>query len=89
MSTTLFYNAYDDESGRRHEVTLMEDLDLADGDWHPYIAEQCADDWHSNHDGFEARWPRVFVLYADKTGPAVARFKVDRETVPQFNATPA
>lgn len=89
MNTTLYYNAYGDESGHRHKVTLMGNYDPADSDWHAYIAEQCAEDWHSNHDGFEARWPRVFVLYADKDGPHFARFEVDRETVPQFNASAA
>lgn len=89
MPTTIFYNAYGDENGYRHEVRLLPDYDLSDDSWNDSIAEQCAEDWHDNKDGFEGQWPRVFVLFAGKTGPSFARFEVDRETVPQFNATPA
>lgn len=89
MPLTLFYNPYGQENGYRFEVTLMDNLDLAEDGWHEYIAEQCAEDWHNNRDGFEGEWPRVFVLFADNAGPPVARFEVERETVPQFNASPA
>lgn len=89
MSTTLYYNAYGDEVGSRHQITLIADYDLGDDSWDDSIAEQCAEDWHNNHDGFEARWPRVFALYKDKVGPPFAKFSVDRETVPQFNAIKA
>lgn len=89
MPTTLYYSAYNDDAGRRTPVTLIADYDLDDDSWNDSLAEQCAADWHSNHDGFEARWPRVFALYRDRTGPAFARFTVGREYEPQFNATPA
>jgi hypothetical protein len=86
MPTTLYYNEDGDDEGRRHQVTLIADYDLDDDTWNDSIAEQCAEDWHSNHDGWEASWPRVFSLYRQKTGPSFARFEVERETVPQFNA---
>lgn len=88
MSTTVFYTPTDDDGAHRHKVVLDADYDLEDGTWNDSIAEQCADDWHSNHDGWEAQWPRVFVLYADKEGPELARFEVERETVPHFMAMP-
>lgn len=86
MPTTLYYSATDDEKATRHELTILPDYDLDDDTWNDSIAEQCAEDWHNNHDGFEAAWPRVFALYRDKKGPAFARFEVELETVPQFNA---
>lgn len=53
------------------------------------IAELCAADFHSNHDGWECRWPRQFTLYASDVGPALAVFDVDREAEPVFYASPA
>ncbi len=89
MPTTLYYSAYDYDSEHRTSVTLIYDYDLNDDSWNDSIAEQCADDWHDNHDGWEASWPRVFALYRDKTSPAFARFEVCREYEPIFTATPA
>lgn len=86
MTTTVFYTATDDDGAYRYLVTLDADYDLEAGTWNDSIAEQCADDWHGNHDGWEASWPRIFTLYATKEGPALARFEIEREAVPQFNA---
>ena len=88
--TTVYYCAYDDESGNRYRLTLdasYATYDLTDEDDQADIAVECAADWHSNHDGWEANWPRVFVLYAGKESPALARLEVDRESVPSFSAT--
>ncbi len=86
----VYYSARED--GHRFMLdldgsyTLMEPDDasideLAD------VAQFCAEDWHSNHDGWEAQWPRTFALYASKEGPALAHFEVDCEMVPSFSAT--
>ena len=61
--------------------------------WQPgecdrYIAEQAADDYHSNHDGWESEWPLGFALHKEEGGPAFASFTVEREAVPEFMATP-
>ena len=87
MPTTLYYNPRGDDTGHRHQVTLIADYDLNDDSWNDSIAEQCAADWHDNKDGWEGEWPRVFSLYRDKTGPAFARFEVGREYTPEFSAT--
>jgi len=87
MPTTLYYNPRGDDTGHRHQVTLIADYDLDDDSWNDSLAEQCAEDWHNNKDGWEGDWPRVFSLYRAKTGPAFARYEVEVETVPQFNAT--
>ena len=50
------------------------------------IANECADDYHNNHDGWESTWPLRFFLRETEDGPIVAVFDVDREVVPQFSA---
>lgn len=50
------------------------------------VAVDAADDYHGNHDGWESRWPLDFFIYESEEGLAVARFEVERETVPQFYA---
>ena len=87
MPTTIYYSAYESER-TRHQVTLACEYDLSEASDIEQIAELCADDWHDNHDGFEAKWPRVFAIFIDKTGPCFARFEVVREYEPTFCATP-
>lgn len=89
MPTIVYYNAYGDgdEESHRHQLTMIADYDLDDDTWNDSIAEQCADDWHDNHDGWEASWPRVFAIFSDKKGPAFARFEINREYEPTFSAT--
>lgn len=86
----VYYSARDD--GHRYRLELDATFtegryDLTDFDDQQVIVETCAEDWHVNHDGWEAHWPRKFTLYADKEGPALATFEVDREHVPSFSAT--
>lgn len=87
----VYYSARDD--GHRFMLDLdgsytLMDAEDASIDELGDVAELCADDWHSNHDGWEAQWPRKFTLYAGKEGPALAEFEVDREHVPSFSASP-
>jgi len=48
------------------------------------IAAKCADDYHSNHDGWESSWPLTFTLHETEEGPEIARLEVDREAIPHF-----
>lgn len=50
------------------------------------VAVDAAEDYHSNHDGWESSWPLDITLYETKDGPAIATFEVERETVPEFHA---
>ena len=50
------------------------------------VAVDAAEDYHSNHDGWESHWPLMFTIYESEEGPPVARFEVERETVPAFHA---
>ena len=54
-----------------------------------WIAEDCADDYHSNHDGWESSWPLNITLYETEDGPAIAEFIVERESQPVFYASKA
>jgi hypothetical protein len=51
------------------------------------VATDAAKDYHGNRDGWESHWPVEISLYESEEGPEVARFEVERETVPQFHAT--
>lgn len=52
-------------------------------DWSCVVTD-LADDYHSNHDGWESSWPLQFRIYED--GVEVARFEVEREYDPRFTA---
>ena len=50
------------------------------------VAEDCAEDYHAQHDGWEAHWPVDITLLRDD-GSVIATCEVDRESVPSFSAT--
>ena len=50
-----------------------------------FAAQACAEDYHSNHDGWESNWPLTFRLW-DKTGKHLGDFGVDRDVEPVFFA---
>lgn len=49
-------------------------------------AEECAEDFEHEHDGWESSWPHNFTLYETEDGPAVATFCVDRDYKAVFYA---
>jgi len=49
---------------------------------HESVAEDAADDFHSNHDGWKCRWPITFVVESPEG--VIKKFSVDRETFPAF-----
>ncbi len=53
------------------------------GNW-GLIADELAEDYNDNHDGWEASWPLELRIYGD--GQEVARFEVEKEMVPSFSA---
>ena len=50
-----------------------------------YVAEDCAEDFHSNHDGWDNDWPIEFVI-ADEAGEVLGTFNVHMEARPEFSA---
>ena len=65
---------------------------FADADELAWAAKQCAEHYHSRHDGWEASWPMTFALHESEDGPVVVCHEVDREMMPIFvtlgNGTP-
>lgn len=47
--------------------------------------QECASDYHDNHDGWECEWPVYFILWID--GECKGKFCVEREYEPAFTAT--
>jgi len=77
MKYKIWYSVDDDE----HRYTLEGEYMLC--------AEDCADDFHNQHDGWECSWPKTFVLYDSATSPEMGRYTVEREVEPVFYATKA
>lgn len=78
---TFWYQVVEDCSDYRYDCfTVFHDPDD--------MAVDAAEDYHSNHDGWEARWPLTFAIYETEYGPEVGRFTVEREYEPQFSASP-
>jgi len=50
-----------------------------------YIAEDAAEDYHSNHDGWESSWPVKIEVFNGTRSLGV--FEVEREMEPVFRAT--
>jgi len=56
-----------------------------DPDTYPWlVAEECADDFDSHHEGWESHWPLDIVLVDGER--EVGTFTVDREFEPSFYA---
>ena len=52
-----------------------------------WVAQDAAEDFHSNGDGWESSWPRTFtILLMD--GTFVGKYEVEREAEPVFYAYP-
>lgn len=58
------------------------DHDTEFDDW---MAEDCASDYHSRHDGWESRWPIRFRIWME-SGEVLGDYHVEREHEPVFRA---
>lgn len=81
---TIWYSV---DGGDRFSLELSDRVCMT----RPYeqvsVAQRCADDYHSNHDGWESSWPLDFTLYETENGDPVATLEVEREAIPEFTAT--
>ncbi|MDX7989189.1 hypothetical protein FE392_18050 [Xenorhabdus sp. 12] len=50
-----------------------------------YLAEECAEDYYSNHDGWERNWPITIHVFSD--GNHIGEFSVELESEPVFSAS--
>ncbi len=79
---TVWYCVDDSEPGNGFELAVN---DRPPHDW-GYIAQECAEDYYHNHDGWESSWPQDVFLRETEYGPIVASFSVHMEAEPQFYA---
>jgi hypothetical protein len=50
-----------------------------------YIAEECAEDFYHNHDGWEHQWPKTFFIF-DESENLLGTFEIHLEHQPTFRA---
>lgn len=76
---TWRWDTDDDDCGEPVEITVPTWFRVHD------VAEDAAEQFHANHDGWEAAWPVVFRLYPPGSDTFV-RVKVERDYEPTFSA---
>lgn len=54
-------------------------------DFPQWIAEDCAEDFHGNHDGWDSSWPLQLTVILE-SGEEIT-FEIDRESRPVFRAS--
>jgi len=71
------------------KATSLPDPDDDFEDWElESLADDAAEDYHSEHDGWETAWPIEFHLFADKEGKhLLGSFTVERDFEPVFSST--
>ncbi|MDI6637075.1 hypothetical protein [Pantoea dispersa] len=76
------YSAYTNSKPEHYlDPRDVEDFDSFDLE---EIAQEAAEDFYENHDGWEAAWPREIEIFAD--GLSLGIFEVEREFTPVFSA---
>jgi hypothetical protein len=48
-------------------------------------ANDAAENYWGDHDGWESRWPLMFAFYETEDGPEVRRAEIHMEAVPTFD----
>lgn len=79
---TIWYSVEDDET--RFEMKWPDNYDLSDIFDARAMVRDAAEDYWSEHDGWDRRWPLRFYLYSDDTSEAVQAFCVEMELSPNF-----
>lgn len=79
---TVWYCMDDSDPMNGFELAVT---DRPPHDW-AWVAEECAEDYWHNHDGWECSWPATIHLRETEEGPIVATFEVHMEAVPSFTA---
>lgn len=63
------------------------DRDWSDDFWKEALLDGVAEDYFSNHDGWESNWPLNFeVFYDQPCTNLIAKGRVDMEAVPTFTS---
>lgn len=51
-----------------------------------YDAQECAEQYYHEHDGWEDTWPIMLGMKDTEDGPVIQMYKVEMEAVPHFSA---
>jgi hypothetical protein len=73
------YTAHDYEDAQEFELRTIWEPDQVEE-----VAEEAAEDYFHNHDGWESSWPRPITIFRD--GKKLRTVSVDMEAVPKFFA---
>lgn len=52
-----------------------------------WLVDECAEDYHSNHDGWEDSWPLTITLWESESSNNGWSFEVEREMAPEFHVS--
>lgn len=87
MSRSVWYCVPESCTESRYKFSLKSGFPLAMHDlW--VICDECAEDYWSNHDGWEARWPLEFQIFeTEESENPIATFEVDMEAIPTFSSS--
>lgn len=77
----MIYYKTEKDDRTAFELPNSEDYDLDD-----FTAGQCAEDYHANHDGWEATWPIQLWLAETEESTEWKQFVVEREYLAEFYA---
>lgn len=81
MSKNTYEYAIENEEERYEFKTVFVSDSETGRNW---IAQDAAEDFYNNHDGWEASWPIDFSIFSGEK--FVGSFSVHCEAVPQFSA---
>jgi len=81
VDNKYFYSI--DDSGDCYEIKTIFDI-KEDSEW---VAQEAAEDYHSNHDGWEDTWPLNISLHLSEEYDPVCTLKVELEFEPSFSAS--
>lgn len=83
----VFYRVIDIDDETYFEYTSSACYDFDHDYEKEALLEECANDYWSNHDGWECTWPLTFSLHRTENGSEIARFTIEMEAEPRFYAT--
>lgn len=81
----IYYTVEDFNDGFSDAYDMKGNFYLEDKWELEMAAQDCANDFWSNHDGWECSWPMNFTLYAPD-GVALGTFEIEQEVEPVFSA---
>lgn len=74
----------DDVEFEAHVRHLMQPIEQVGELTIEVVASECAEDYYSNHDGWEAKWPIELEVLSRADGSVLGRFSVSMEIEPHF-----